>query len=92
MEIMLNRTLEQLRIFPAIDVMKSGTRREELLIPKNQLEKIWKLRRELSKESEVEGMKKLIELVKKYKSNEELLENIQIERLENKRINQEQDF
>lgn len=76
MEIMLNRTLEQLRIFPAIDVMKSGTRREELLIPKNQLEKIWKLRRELSKESEVEGMKKLIELVKKYKSNEELLENI----------------
>ena len=54
MEVILNRTLEQLRIFPAIDVLKSGTRREELLIPKKRLEKIWKLRRELSEESEVE--------------------------------------
>ena len=76
MEIMLNRTLEQLRIFPAIDVMKSGTRREELLISKKNLEKIWKLRRELSQHSEVEGMKKLIELIKKYKNNDELLEDL----------------
>ncbi|RRD38249.1 transcription termination factor Rho [Leptotrichia sp. OH3620_COT-345] len=76
MEIMLNRTLEQLRIFPAIDALKSGTRREELLIPKEELEKIWKLRRELSQHSEVEGMKKLIELIKKYKNNNELLENL----------------
>lgn len=76
MEIMLNRTLEQLRIFPAIDVLKSGTRREELLIPKEELEKVWKLRRELSQHSEVEGMKKLIELIKKYKNNNELLENL----------------
>ena len=43
MEIILSRTLEQLRIFPAIDVLKSGTRREELLIPRQNLEKIWKL-------------------------------------------------
>ncbi len=76
MEIILSRTLEQLRIFPAIDVLKSGTRREDLLIPKENLEKIWKLRRELSEMSEVEGMRNLIELIKRYRSNDELLENL----------------
>ena len=72
----MSRTLEQLRIFPAIDVLKSGTRREELLIPRENLEKIWKLRRELNEMSEVEGMKNLIELIKKYKNNDELLEDL----------------
>ena len=76
MEILLSRTLEQLRIFPAIDVLKSGTRREELLIPRKNLEKIWRLRRELSEMSEVEGMKNLIELIKQFKNNDELLENL----------------
>ena len=76
MEILLSRTLEQLRIFPAIDVLKSGTRREELLIPRENLEKIWKLRRELSEMSEVEGMKNLIELIKQYKNNDELLDDL----------------
>ena len=76
MEIILSRTLEQLRIFPAIDVLKSGTRREELLIPRKNLEKIWKLRRELSEMSEVEGTRNLIELIKKYKNNDELLEDL----------------
>ena len=76
MEIILSRTLEQLRIFPAIDVLKSGTRREELLIPRQNLEKIWKLRRELSEMSEVEGTRNLIELIKKYKNNDELLEDL----------------
>ena len=76
MEIILSRTLEQLRIFPAIDVLKSGTRREELLIPRQNLEKIWKLRRELNEMSEVEGIRNLIELIKKYKNNDELLEDL----------------
>ena len=76
MEIILSRTLEQLRIFPAMDVLKSGTRREELLIPKDKLEKIWRLRRELNQMSEVEGIKRLIELIKSYKNNEELLEDL----------------
>ena len=76
MEILLSRTLEQLRIFPAIDVLKSGTRREELLIPRKNLEKIWRLRRELSEMSEVEGMKNLIELIKQYKNNDELLDDL----------------
>jgi len=76
MEIILSRALEQLRIFPAMDVLKSGTRREELLIPKDKLEKIWRLRRELNQMSEVEGLKRLIELIRSYKNNEELLEDL----------------
>lgn len=76
MEVILTRTLEQLRIFPAIDVLKSGTRREDLLIPKTKLDKIWKLRRELHEENEVEGMKKLIDLIKEYDNNDDLLKAI----------------
>jgi transcription termination factor Rho len=73
MEIILDRSLSELRIFPAIDVLKSGTRKEELLIEKEDLEKIWLLRRELSRTNEAEALRKLIELVKKHKSNKELL-------------------
>ena len=76
MEIILSRTLQQLRIFPAIDILKSGTRREELLISKKNLEKIWKLREELAKEDEITGMKKLKQLIEEYKSNDEMLKNI----------------
>ena len=76
MEIILSRALEQLRIFPAMDVLKSGTRREELLISRDKLEKIWRLRRELNQMSEIEGVKRLIELIKSYKNNEELLEDL----------------
>ena len=76
MEIILSRTLQQLRIFPAIDILKSGTRREELLISKKNLEKIWKLREELAKEDEIEVMKKLKQLIAEYKSNDEMLKKI----------------
>ena len=76
MEIILSRTLQQLRIFPAIDILKSGTRREELLISKKNLEKIWKLREELAKEDEITGMKKLKQLIEEYKSNDEMLKKI----------------
>ena len=76
MEIILSRTLQQLRIFPAIDILKSGTRREELLISKKNLEKIWKLREELAKEDEITGMKKLKQLIEEYKSNDVMLNKI----------------
>lgn len=48
-EIHLDRHLSELRIFPAIDIQKSGTRKEELLIGKRKLDKVWKIRRMLSK-------------------------------------------
>ena len=76
MEIILSRTLQQLRIFPAIDILKSGTRREELLISKKNLEKICKLIEELAKEDEIEVMKKLKKLIAEYKSNDEMLKKI----------------
>ena len=49
MEIILDRTLQQLRLFPAIDILKSGTRKEELLYSKSELEAIWSLRKKLMK-------------------------------------------
>ena len=76
MEIILSRTLQQLRIFPAIYILKSVTRREELLISKKNLEKICKLREDLAKEDEITGMKKLKQLIEEYKSNDEMLKKI----------------
>lgn len=76
MEIILDRSLQQLRLFPAIDVIKSGTRREELLYEKNELNLIWTLRRRLIKCNEAEALKYLLDLISKYSSNKELIENI----------------
>jgi len=73
MDIHLDRTLAELRIYPAIDIKKSGTRKEELLIEDKKLSTIWKIRRYLSKFSTAEGSKQLIDTIRKTKSNEELL-------------------
>jgi transcription termination factor Rho len=73
MDIHLDRTLAQLRIYPAIDIQKSGTRKEELLISDEKLSSIWKIRRYLSKFSVAEGAKQLIDVIKKTKNNDELL-------------------
>ncbi|WP_068267980.1 transcription termination factor Rho [Caviibacter abscessus] len=79
MEIILDRTLQQLRLFPAIDISKSGTRREDLLYSKDELENIWTLRRKLMNCNEAEAIKYLIDLIKQYPSNQELLENVKFE-------------
>ncbi len=73
MEIHLDRHLAEIRIFPAIDIKRSGTRREELLIDQARLQVIWKLRNRLSEESTAESSRKFIELIKNTKNNEELL-------------------
>ncbi len=77
MEIHLDRRLMEKRIFPAINVTLSRTRKEELLIPKDDLEKIWLLLRVLSPLDTVEATELLIEKLKKTKSNAEFLNNIQ---------------
>ncbi len=77
MEIHLDRRLMEKRIFPAINVTLSRTRKEELLIPKEDLEKIWLLLRVLSPLDTVEATELLIEKLKKTKSNAEFLNNIQ---------------
>ena len=72
MEIHLDRQLAELRIYPAIDVKRSGTRREELLLSKNELNAVWKIRRELAKKHITVATQELIEGIKKTKSNKVL--------------------
>jgi transcription termination factor Rho len=73
MEINLERKLVDKRVFPAIDIHRSGTRKEELLIAKDDLNKIWVLRKVLSQMSEVEAMELLIEKLSKTKTNADFM-------------------
>ena len=68
-EIVLDRKLTDKRIFPSIDINRSGTRKEELLIPKDELNRTWILRKVLNSLSPVEAMELLIERLAKSKSN-----------------------
>lgn len=73
-DIYLDRHLAELRLFPAIDIEKSGTRKEELLLGKTELEKIWNLRRNLSNlENKANSTASLIKMMKITKDNDELL-------------------
>ena len=73
MEINLDRKLVDKRVFPAIDIQKSGTRKEELLIPREDLNRIWVLRKVLNPLSPVEAMELLLDKMGKTKSNGEFL-------------------
>jgi len=77
MEIHLDRKLTDKRVFPSIDVQKSGTRKEELLIPKEDLNRIWVLRKVLNPLSPVEAMELLIDKMSKTKSNADFLASMQ---------------
>ena len=72
-EIILDRKLVDKRTFPAIDIQRSGTRKEELLIPKEDLQRIWVLRKVLNPLSPVEAMELLIERLAKANTNSEFL-------------------
>jgi transcription termination factor Rho len=73
MEIGLDRKLVDKRVFPAIDINRSGTRKEELLVAKDELNRIWILRKVLNPLSTVEAMELLLEKMSKSKSNAEFL-------------------
>jgi transcription termination factor Rho len=73
MEINLDRRLVDKRLFPAIDINRSGTRKEELLIEEKDLNRIWILRKVLSQLSEVEAMELLVEKLSKTKTNADFL-------------------
>jgi transcription termination factor Rho len=77
MEIHLDRKLMDKRVFPAVDITKSGTRKEELLIPRDDLARIWVLRKVLTPLSPVEGMELLLERLGKTKSNSDFLASMQ---------------
>ncbi len=72
-EIVLDRNISDRRIYPAINIMKSGTRKEELLISPDDLQKIWAIRTAISQMEDVEALKFLYSKMLKTKSNEELL-------------------
>ncbi|NWF49087.1 MAG: transcription termination factor Rho [Ignavibacteriaceae bacterium] len=76
MEIVLNRDLSDRRIFPAIDVNRSGTRREEMLMKEDDLAKIWILRKILSDFSPVEAMEFLLDKMRGTKNNKDFLNNM----------------
>jgi len=73
MELHLDRKLVDRRVFPAIDIERSGTRKEELLMSKDQLNKVWILRKILNQMSAVEAMELLIDKMTKTKSNEDFM-------------------
>jgi transcription termination factor Rho len=77
MELRLSRSLADRRIFPAIDVNPSGTRREEILMAGEELKIVWKLRRVLSALDQQQGIELLIDRLKKSKSNVEFLMQVQ---------------
>ncbi len=76
MEIHLDRKLVDKRVFPAIDINKSGTRKEELLMPKEELNRVWILRKVLNPLSPVESMELLIDKLNRTRSNAEFLNSM----------------
>jgi transcription termination factor Rho len=76
MEIQLDRALFQRRIYPAIDIKRSNTRKEELLVEENELQRIWLMRKALSDLDSAEAMELLIDRMKKTKTNSEFLETL----------------
>lgn len=73
MELHLDRKLAEKRIFPAVDIYKSGTRREDLLLTEEEKSTLWTLRRQMSNESVLEVTDKVLELLKKTKTNKEFI-------------------
>jgi transcription termination factor Rho len=76
MEIQLNRQLSDRRIFPAIDINKSGTRKEELLLTEMELNRVWVLRKLLNELNMTEAMDFLIQKMRGTKNNKEFLESM----------------
>jgi len=76
MEIYLDRKLADRRVFPAIDINRSGTRKEELLLPEDTLKRVWLLRKVLQPLNTVDSMEFLLEKMKDTKNNSEFLESM----------------
>ncbi|MGB9694425.1 MAG: transcription termination factor Rho [Caldisericaceae bacterium] len=79
MEIILDRELAEQRIFPAVDIKKSGTRKEELLYTAEEYRKIWALRKFIGELEPQEALERLIEMLEQTHSNEELLRSISVQ-------------
>ena len=76
MELQLDRNLFQRRIYPAIDIKRSNTRHEELLVPEGDLQRAWLLRKAFNDLNSAEAMELLIDKVSKFKTNTDFLQNM----------------
>ena len=79
MEIHLDRKLQEKRVFPAIDLAKSGTRKEELLLSTSELEGAWSVRKMLSVGDSVEATENLLNMLVKTASNKDFIDQINIQ-------------
>lgn len=73
MELVLDRRIAEQYIYPAVDIFKSGTRREELLLPEHMLHKIYLIRRGLSGARTHEAMERLLFFLKRFHNNAQML-------------------
>ena len=78
LELHLDRRLAEKRVFPALDIRRSGTRREELLLPKETLEKIWAIRKTMGDNQDFTEL--FIRKFKHYKTNEEFLQGLELQK------------
>ena len=76
MELMLDRRLTDRRIFPSIDINRSGTRKEELLLSREELARVWILRKLLNEMNPIEAMEFLLDKMSETKNNREFLRNM----------------
>ena len=76
MEVHLDRRMQERRIFPAIDIYKSGTRKEELLLTQHELECVWAIRRAMHNQNSGDVTEMLMNRLVSTKNNEEFSENI----------------
>ena len=76
MELVLDRSLSEKRIFPAIDIQKSSTRREDLLLNKEEQEAVVKIRKALSGMKSEPALEQILNLFKRTKNNEEFIETV----------------
>ena len=77
-EIVLDRKMADRRIYPAVDINKSGTRKEELLLPRDELNRVWILRKVLSPLSQVEAMELILDKLGKTKGNKDFLDGMAV--------------
>ena len=76
MELQLDRNLSNRRIFPSVNVILSGTRRDDLLLPREKAQRIWILRKLLAEMNPLEAMNFMLQLMDEYKTNDDLLDNM----------------
>ncbi|MDI6615264.1 MAG: transcription termination factor Rho [Syntrophaceae bacterium] len=77
MELHLDRRISDRRIFPAFDLVRSGTRKEEMLVPEDDMRRIWILRRLLQEMSPIDAMEFIIDKIRKTETNREFFESMQ---------------